>query len=88
MSVVEQEVNEVVRESWPETASPKILQGKKALVTGGSRGIGRATVLALAEAGADVAINYHNCPEPPTRSAAIASEFGVRAQDLSGRYRP
>jgi NAD(P)-dependent dehydrogenase (short-subunit alcohol dehydrogenase family) len=34
------------------------LQGKIALVTGGSRGIGEAIVLRLAEEGADVAINY------------------------------
>lgn len=39
------------------------LQGKVALVTGGSRGIGAAVVLALAEAGAAVAINYQQREE-------------------------
>ena len=34
------------------------LQGKVALVTGGSRGLGAATAEALAELGADVAISY------------------------------
>lgn len=34
------------------------LEGRKALITGGSRGIERATAILFARAGSDIAINY------------------------------
>jgi 3-oxoacyl-[acyl-carrier protein] reductase len=55
------------------------LSGKTALVTGGSRGIGAATVLLLAESGADVALGYLSRRDDAERVAAEAREFGVRA---------
>ena len=45
------------------------LGGKRALVTGGNSGIGEAIVLALADAGASVAINYVVDPESATKLA-------------------
>ena len=45
------------------------LAGKRALVTGGTRGIGRAIAERLAEAGADVAINYLRNKKPAEEAA-------------------
>jgi 3-oxoacyl-(acyl-carrier-protein) reductase len=58
----------------------KTLKGKVALVTGGSRGIGRAICLALAEAGAEVAVNYSHSPDAAEETAAQCAALGVRSQ--------
>ncbi len=55
------------------------LSGKTALVTGGSRGIGRAVCLALAQAGADIGINYHTNGDQAEQTAAEVGQFGSRA---------
>jgi len=57
----------------------KILKGKVALVTGGSRGLGAATAEALAELGADVAISYVASAEKAEAVVAKLKAKGVRA---------
>ncbi|MBA3890595.1 MAG: glucose 1-dehydrogenase, partial [Gemmatimonadaceae bacterium] len=55
------------------------LEGRRALVTGGSRGIGAATALLLAECGADVAIGYRSRADAAARVCARIEESGTRA---------
>ncbi|MFQ6082435.1 MAG: SDR family NAD(P)-dependent oxidoreductase [Candidatus Aminicenantia bacterium] len=54
------------------------LQGKTALITGGSRGIGRATAILLARAGSEVAISY-------TRHKKQAEEVAFEIAQLGGK---
>jgi len=57
----------------------KALAGKVALITGGSRGIGRAITLKLAEEGADVVINFFRKKSTAESTAQEARDRGVKA---------
>jgi NAD(P)-dependent dehydrogenase (short-subunit alcohol dehydrogenase family) len=59
------------------TARP--LAGKRALVTGGAKRIGRALALTLAEAGADVAITYRGSEAEALATVEAIQASGVRA---------
>lgn len=55
------------------------LFGRTALVTGGAKGIGRACCLRLAQAGADVAINYLTSEQQARETAELVRQLGVRS---------
>ncbi len=55
------------------------LKGQRALVTGGSTGIGYAVAAALGQAGADVAINYRGHADEAESLAAELRDLGVRS---------
>jgi NAD(P)-dependent dehydrogenase (short-subunit alcohol dehydrogenase family) len=57
----------------------KPLRGKTCLITGAARRLGRASAIALAEAGADVAITFRNSAREAHRTVVDLSSLGVRA---------
>jgi glucose 1-dehydrogenase len=63
----------------PSCEERRILAGQKALVTGGSSGIGRAVAIALGGAGADVAVNYRSGDEEAQEVVAAIEEKGSNA---------
>ncbi len=60
------------------------MKGKTAIVTGASRGIGRAVALALAEEGANVVINYAGNEGAASETAALCQEHGVQTLVVRG----
>ncbi len=60
----------------------RTLDGQTALVTGASRGIGRAVALALAEAGAEVVVNYSSSPDAADAVVGEITGSGGRAYAL------
>jgi 3-oxoacyl-[acyl-carrier protein] reductase len=63
------------------------LSGKTALVTGASRGIGRASALALAQAGAQVLVHYGNSEKEADAVVAEISKAGGRAEKVGADLR-
>jgi NAD(P)-dependent dehydrogenase (short-subunit alcohol dehydrogenase family) len=57
----------------------KPLEGKVAFITGGARRLGRASALALAQAGADVAITFRSSLRDAQHTVIDIGSFGVRA---------
>lgn len=59
------------------------LEGRKAVVTGGSRGIGRAIALLYAKEGADVLVNYHSNDTAARKTVAGIEKLGRKGAAVS-----
>tara|TARA_B100000579_G_C22731892_1_gene804658 strand:+ start:205 stop:957 length:753 start_codon:yes stop_codon:yes gene_type:complete len=62
--------------------SSNLLEGKTALVTGASRGIGRAIAISLAKEGAEVIVNYSSSLDSANKVVSEISSFGGKAYPL------
>ena len=63
----------------PRIAQPVVLEGQPALVTGGDSGIGRGIAVGLAQAGADVAVNFAHNEEAANEVVEEIRKLGRRA---------
>ena len=59
--------------------SAQVFENKVALITGGARGIGRASALKLAQSGADIAIAYYNSSDEAERLVKDIQALGRKA---------
>lgn len=60
------------------------LSGKTAVITGGSRGIGKAIALQFAKAGADIALVYHNESAQATETISQLTDIGCKVLPFAG----
>jgi 3-oxoacyl-[acyl-carrier protein] reductase len=68
-----------------QTELPKnLLRNRVAIVTGASRGIGKATAIRLAEAGADIVVNFMRSEEDAEKVAQSCRNLGVQAITVRG----
>lgn len=72
-------MKETILESLPLLVASLNLKDRVAVVTGGSRGIGRAVVNCFARLGTNVVINYVRDDRAATETVKAAEEFGVKA---------
>ena len=61
-----------------------LFEGKTAIITGASRGVGRATALRLAESGANVVVNYLSAEDKANNVVELCKEMGVDAIAVQG----
>ena len=64
----------------PPAPIHRVLHGQKALVTGASKGLGQAIAIGLAQAGADVLVNYYSDEQGAAWTARKIKELGCKAE--------
>ncbi|MEV5553361.1 SDR family oxidoreductase [Nonomuraea wenchangensis] len=72
------------RDEMRDYVGRNLLEGKKALITGGDSGIGRAVAVAFAKEGADVAVAYLSEHEDAAHTRKLVEEAGRRCVLLPG----
>lgn len=78
------DMDERPRDEMADYEGTGLLAGKKALVTGGDSGIGRAVAVAFAKEGADVAIAYLDEKDDATHTVSLIEKAGRRGVELPG----